>query len=64
MIEKGFNQAGRGPASSLLRCAHQRAHLIGGSDSKVQSIWKCMESKNILPFNSTTVQANCAQISK
>ena len=58
MIEKGFNQAGCG-AFRLLSCAVCTGCLyLALSDSKIQLIWTCMESKGIilpnLQHNSST----------
>ena len=45
MIEKGFNQAGRGPASPLLRRA-LRVRRYLDMHGKHSLYWICMESKN------------------
>ena len=61
MIEKGFNQAGRG-APRPLTCAVRIGCLeVAPSDSKAQLIWTCMESKIVLSqlyHNSNILRSN------
>ena len=56
MIEKGFNQAGRGPASPLLRRA-LRVRRYLDMHGKHSLYWICMESKNysLLLCHSSTI---------